>query len=83
MKSGCLMDYSNVGAVCFDCAKEAGFTQKQKAVGVWTDECGICHQHKPCTSLLHDWMPPARVQCKNDPTRHCVDCEICAGESEA
>ena len=74
-----MKDYTNIGAVCFDCAKAAGFTPKNKEVGVWTDECGICNQHKPCTSLWHDWMPPARVKCKNDPTRHCVDCEICAG----
>lgn len=49
------MDYSEVGAVCSDCAKAAGFTPKDKAVGVWMDECGICHERKPCTDLWHDW----------------------------
>ncbi len=49
-----MKDYSNIGAVCFDCAKKAGFTMKDKAVGVWTDECGICHEQKPCTNLWHD-----------------------------
>lgn len=48
-------DYSEVGAVCRDCAKAAGFTPKEKAVGVWMDECGICHEQKPCTNLWHDW----------------------------
>jgi hypothetical protein len=50
---------------------------KDKVVGVWTDKCGICHKQKPCTNLWHDWLPPARVWCKNDPARHCVDCEVC------
>ena len=31
---------------------------KALAVGVWTDECGICHERKPCTNLHHDWNPP-------------------------
>jgi hypothetical protein len=48
--------YANVGAVCRDCAKKAGFTPKRKIVGVWMDECGICHEKKPCTSLHHDWI---------------------------
>ena len=74
-----MKDYTNIGAVCFDCARKAGFSQKKKSVGVWVDECGICHERKPCTDLHHDWMPPARVKCNNAPTRHCVDCEICAG----
>lgn len=72
-----MTNYTNIGAVCSACAKKAGFTPKNKVVGVWTDECGICHEQKPCTNLWHDWMPPARVWCKNDPTRHCVDCEVC------
>lgn len=41
----------------FDCARKAGFSQKNKAVGVWVDECGICHERKPCTDLHHDWIP--------------------------
>lgn len=49
-------DYSEVGAVCRECAKAAGFTPKDKAVGVWMDECGICHKQKPCTNLWHDWQ---------------------------
>jgi hypothetical protein len=53
-------DYSNIGSVCLDCAKKAGFTMKKKAVGVWTDECGICHKQKPCTNLWHDWVPPKK-----------------------
>jgi hypothetical protein len=53
-------DYSNIGAVCFDCAKAAGFTPKDKAVGVWIGECGICHKQKPCTHLWHDWNPPKK-----------------------
>ena len=57
-------DYSNVGAVCYDCAKSAGYTPKDKAVGVWTDECGICHQMKPCTNLTHDWNPPKKGRAK-------------------
>jgi hypothetical protein len=31
------------------------YEMKDKAVGVWTDECGICHERKPCTNLHHDW----------------------------
>ena len=49
-------DYSNIGAVCHDCAEEAGFTPKPKTVGVWLGECEICHERKPCTDLHHDWM---------------------------
>ena len=30
-----LHDYSNIGAVCADCAKAAGFTPKDKACGGW------------------------------------------------
>ncbi len=51
-------DYSFIGAVCFDCAKAAGFMPKDKIVGVWMGECGICHEKKPCTDLHHDWNPP-------------------------
>ena len=50
-----MKDYSNIGAVCSDCARAAGFVPKDKVVGVWTDECGICHELKPCTDLHHDW----------------------------
>lgn len=49
------INLSNIGAVCFDCARKSGFTLKEGAVGVWTDECGICHEQKPCTNLHHDW----------------------------
>lgn len=55
-----MKDYSNIGAVCSDCARNAGYTPKDKAVGVWLDECGICHQKKPCTDLHHDWNPPKK-----------------------
>ena len=48
-------DYSHVGPVCDDCAIKAGFWPKNKVVGVWMDECGICHERKPCTDLHHDW----------------------------
>lgn len=51
-----MIDYTNVGAVCFDCAKSAGFTPKRKVAGVWMDKCGICHERKPCTDLWHDWI---------------------------
>jgi hypothetical protein len=54
------MDYSNIGAVCSDCAKAAVFTRKKKVVGVWMGECEICHEKKLCTHLWHDWNPPKR-----------------------
>ena len=50
-----MTDYSNVHAVCRECATAAGFVPKNKVVGVWMDECGICHEQKPCTDLHHDW----------------------------
>ena len=53
-----MKDYTNIGAVCFDCARKAGFSQKKESVIVRNDECGICHARKPCTDLHHDWMPP-------------------------
>jgi hypothetical protein len=53
-------DYSNIGAVCRDCAKAAGFTSKKKAVGVWMGECEICHERKLCTHLHNDWNPPKK-----------------------
>lgn len=43
-----MTDYSNVSAVCLDCAQKAGFVQKNKIVGAWIGECEICHQQKPC-----------------------------------
>ena len=52
------MDYSNVRAVCFDCARKAGFVQKKKAVIAFEDECDICKARRPCTSLHYDWTPP-------------------------
>lgn len=48
-------DYSTIHAVCRECATAAGFAPKDKVVGVWMDECGICHERKPCTDLHHDW----------------------------
>ena len=53
-----MMDYSNVRAVCYNCARKAGFVQKKKAVIVFEDECGICKARRPCTDLWHDWIPP-------------------------
>ena len=53
-------DYSNIGAVCFDCAKAAGFSFKKKAAGVWVGECEICHEQKSCTHLWHDWDSPKK-----------------------
>ena len=38
--------------------RKFGFTPEDKVVGVWMDECGVCHQRKPCTDLHHDWKPP-------------------------
>lgn len=55
-----MKDYSTISAVCSDCARKAGFTPKNKVVGVWTGECGICHEQKPCTNLWHDWVPPKK-----------------------
>jgi hypothetical protein len=55
-----MIDYSNIGAVCWTCAKAAGFTPKDKIVGTWVDECGICHLHQLCTNLWHDWKPPKK-----------------------
>ena len=50
-----MTDYSNIGAICFDCAKAAGFTQKNKIVGVWVGECDFCGKVAALTSLAHDW----------------------------
>lgn len=50
-----VIDLSNIHAVCYNCAKLLGFEQKDKVVGAWTDECGVCHQYKLCTDLWHDW----------------------------
>ena len=55
-----MKDYSNVHAVCADCAKAAGFTPKDKASGWWVGECGICHEKKWCNNLWHDWNPPKK-----------------------
>lgn len=59
-----MTDYTNIGAVCSACARKAGFTPKNKVVGVWTDECGICHEQKPCTNLWHDWVPPTKKKAR-------------------
>jgi hypothetical protein len=61
-----MADYSNIVAVCDDCAIAAGFTPKDKVVGVWMDECGICHKQKPCTDIHHDWENPKRKGIDND-----------------
>ena len=50
-----MSDYSTIHAVCRECATSEGFVPKDKVVGVWLDECGICHERKPCTDLHHDW----------------------------
>ena len=52
------MDYSNVRAACFDCARKSGFLQKNKAVIAFEDECDICKARRPCTDLWHDWIQP-------------------------
>lgn len=57
-------DYADVSAVCFDCARAAGFTPKDKVAGVWVDKCGICNQRKPCTDLWHDWKPEKEGEVK-------------------
>lgn len=62
------MDYSNVRAACFDCARKSGFLQKKKAVIAFEDECDICKARRPCTDLHHDWIPPKN----NDAARDCV-----------
>ena len=54
---GKIMDYSNVRAVCFNCARKAGFLQKKKAVLAFEDDCDICKARRPCTDLHHDWIP--------------------------
>lgn len=48
-------DLLDIRTICFDCAKAHGFVMKDKAVGVWTDKCEVCHERKPCTNLHHDW----------------------------
>lgn len=52
-----MIDYTNIGAVCSDCARKAGFVPKKKTVGMWVGECDICQKEKPCTDLWHDWVP--------------------------
>jgi len=49
------MKLENIGAICDECAKKHGFVMKEKMVGVWMGECGICRKWKPCTDLWHDW----------------------------
>ena len=49
------IDLSAVSAVCDDYARMFGFTPKNKVIGLWMGECGVCHQRKPCTDLWHDW----------------------------
>ena len=53
-----MSDYSTIHGVCRECATSAGFVPKDKVVGVWIGECGICHKSKPCTDLHHDWNHP-------------------------
>lgn len=64
------MDYSNVRAVCFNCARKAGFVQKKKAVIAFEDDCDICKARRPCTDLHNDWIPPKKIE--NDAARDCV-----------
>lgn len=58
------IDLSAVSAVCDDCARTLGFTPKDKAVGVWMDECGVCHLRKACTDLHHDWKQVKKGETK-------------------
>lgn len=58
-------DYNNVGAICDNCARSAGFVRKDKVVGVWEGECEICHKHKPCTDLWHDWVMVGKKKAGN------------------
>ena len=51
-----MIGYANIGAVCSDCARKAGFVPKKKTVGMWVGECDICHKERPCTDLWHDWV---------------------------
>ena len=51
-----MRDYSNIGAVCFDCARNAGFTPNKKTGGALVGECDVCKRRKPCTDLWHDLM---------------------------
>ena len=48
--------YKDIGSVCSKCAYSIGFVPIDKAVGTWMDDCELCHEFKPCTSLWHDWM---------------------------
>ena len=63
-----MSDYSTIHAVCHECATAAGYTPKDKVVGVWVDECGICHERKPCTDLWHDWRLSSEVGDKKGET---------------
>lgn len=66
-----MTDYSHIGAVCFECAKTAGFVMKKKAVGVWVAKCGICHEWRMCTDLWHDWKPSKKEsKVENEITRN-------------
>ena len=58
------INLSNIHAVCGDCARTLGFTPKDKVVGVWMDECVVCHQHKACTDLWHDWKQVKKEESK-------------------
>lgn len=58
------IDLSSIHAVCDDCARTLGFTPKDKAVGVWMDECGVCHLRKACTDLHHDWKQVKKGETK-------------------
>lgn len=58
------IDLSSVNTICFDCAQLLGFEQKYKAVGVWTDNCEVCHQRKACTNLWHDWKQVEKGEAK-------------------
>lgn len=55
---------SDIRTICRDCARQLGFKPKDKVVGVWVGECEVCHQHKTCTDLWHDWEPIKKGESK-------------------
>lgn len=40
------------------------FCHEPNRLGVWPDDCGVCHQHKPCTDLWQDWEPIKKGETK-------------------
>lgn len=49
------MKLEDINTICDECARELGFIPKDKAVGVWMDNCDNCLKYRPCTNLWHDW----------------------------